>query len=104
MSKFVNWCKKQKLIDETKLEFYLVDEQSEQYGLRALSDLNENDPLLAIPRKCMLTSDDALRDHVFGEFRRHKTALSKVREDELKFEPAQTRKRTREPYGFRGSA
>lgn len=63
----MNWCKKQKLIDETKLEFYAVDEQSEQYGLRALSDLSENDLLLAIPRKYMLTNEDALRDETFGE-------------------------------------
>ena len=64
----MNWCKKQRLFDETKLELYTVDEQSEQYGLRTLCDLNENDLLLAIPRKYMLTNEDALRDPVFGEF------------------------------------
>lgn len=66
MNKFINWCKKQKLIDEKSLEFYVVDEPSEQYGLKTLNDINENDLLINIPRKYMLTEEDAVKDPIFG--------------------------------------
>ena len=67
IARFVEWCKKEQLIDEKKLEFYVVDEATEQYGLRTLGDLNENDLLIKIPRKkYMLTSEDASSDTIFG--------------------------------------
>lgn len=61
-------------VDTSKVEIVPVDECNE-FGLRAVSSLDEHELIVEIPRKIMLTTESAVQDTVLGMPRHDRFAM-----------------------------
>ncbi|RWS30473.1 histone-lysine N-methyltransferase setd3-like protein [Leptotrombidium deliense] len=63
---FIDWCKNNG-IDCSNIEVFKCDGDNE-YGLKTRVDINENDLLLVIPRKLILSTETAFNDNCYATF------------------------------------
>ncbi|KAI1295480.1 Actin-histidine N-methyltransferase [Halotydeus destructor] len=66
-NQFTTWCTNNG-VDCSKVEIFPLDDENQEFGLKATSNLKEDELLLSIPRKLMLTTESALEDVKFANF------------------------------------